>query len=258
MEIITLTNQKGGTGKTTTAHVLACGLVKKNKNVLALDLDPQCNFSYTSGMDPDGANLDICDLFRKPSGDLLLQAITKTAAGYDYIPGSKNFVGADTEFNRTGREFILRDLLEKLQPDKYDYIIIDTPPALGILTVNALTVTDRVIITMNPSIYSVQGLTDLIGNIDTVKKYCNSNIKIDGLLLTLFNGQANGHKSIREALEAAAADLGTKVYKTTIRKSVKIEDYQAAAGNLFTDYPREKVTADYNRFLEEILEPCTN
>lgn len=253
MEIITLTNQKGGTGKTTTAHVLACGLVKKNKKVLALDLDPQCNFSYTSGMDPDGSALDICDIFRKPSGDLLLQAITETAAGYDYIPGSKNFVSADTEFNKTGREFILKKLLTQLPAGLYDYLIIDTPPALGILTINALTASDKVIITMNPSIYSVQGLTDLLGNIDTVKEYCNADIKIDGLLITLFNGQANGHKSILEALQAAAADMGTKVYKTQIRKAVAIEDYQAAAGNLFTDYPRANVTADYMAFIEELI-----
>ena len=253
MEIITLTNQKGGTGKTTTAHVLACGLVKKNYNILAIDLDPQCNFSYTSGMDPDGADVDICDLFRKPSGDLLLQAITETAAGYDYIPGSKNFVSADTEFIKTGREFILQRLLKQLPAGRYDYVVIDTPPALGILTINALAASDKVIITMNPATYSVQGLTDLLGNIDTVKEYCNADIKIDGLLFTMFRTTVKKQKETLNALREAAGDLGTKVYNATIREAAAIDNYQDKGGNLFTDFPRENVTADYTAFIEEFI-----
>ena len=248
MKTVTITNQKGGVGKTTTAHILSTGLLKAGFKVLAVDTDPQTNLTYAAGI--DGAENDLYGLFRRESSSL--QAIRPTAAGFDIIPGSLNLAGADMEFTQAGREYILREALEPIK-EKYDFCIIDTPPTLGILTINALTASDCVIVPMGADVFSLQGLSQLQGLIENVKKYCNPALMIDGLLLTKYNPRAVINKQLKESLEQVARKIGTRLYKTYIREAVAVKEIQFLQADIFTEYPEANVTKDYQAFIDEFL-----
>ncbi len=246
-KIITVTNQKGGVGKTTTAHALASGLQSRGYKILVIDLDPQSNLTYTLGI--ENPEYTIYELFTdeaKPE-----QAIKKTDQG-DIIPGSLFLAGADMEFTKPGREYILKEIIEPLQ-EQYNYIIIDTPPALGILTTNALTASGSLIIPMGADIFSLQGLSQLQGLIENVRKYCNKNLLIEGLLITRYNGRIVLSRELKEVMEDAALKLNTKVFNSVIREGVAIREAQALQTDIFTNTPKANVTKDYNKFIDELL-----
>lgn len=250
MKIITVTNQKGGVGKTTTSHTLSAGLVQKGFKVLAIDADPQMNMTYTSGIDLNSIVVDLYDLFKRTNSSL--QAVRTTGAGFDIIPGSLSLAGADMEFTSAGREYILKEALEPLK-EEYDFCIIDTPPTLGILTVNALTASNEIIVPMGADVYSLQGLSQLHGLIMNVKKYCNPTLKIEGLLLTKYNKRAIISKQLRKSLEDVAIQLETKVFSTEIREAVAVRESQFLQVDIFTHYPKSNVAEDYNSFINEFL-----
>ena len=147
--IVTVINAKGGVGKTTTAYAMCCGLEHLGYKVLAVDLDPQCNLSFTSGALE--APADVYTVFTKKTPTK--KAIVKSEQGYDIIAGSLNLAGADLEVTNVGKEYILQEALEEVKKD-YDYIVIDTPPTLSLLTVNALTSSNKVIVPMSADVYS--------------------------------------------------------------------------------------------------------
>ena len=251
MKTVTLTNQKGGVGKTTTAHILGIGLQRAGFRVLVVDTDPQTNLTYTAGIEPEETQFDMYDLFKgKATAE---EAILHTAAGFDMIAGSLNLAGADMEFTKAGREYILKELLEPVA-DKYDYCIIDTPPSLGILVLNALTASDEVIVPMGADVYSLQGLSQLHGLFENVRKYCNPALTINGLLLTKYNPRANISKQLKDTLHNVAEQLHTKVYGSQIRKAVAIEEVQFLQSDIFKEYPAANVTADYQQFIDEFIE----
>lgn len=251
MEVLTITNQKGGVGKTTTAQILATGLTHLGKWVLTVDLDPQQNLTFSAGLNPDEADKDIYNLFR---GDCVssLQAVKKSPQGFDIIPGSLGLAGADMEFTKPGREYILKEILEPIK-ENYDYCIIDTPPVLGVLTVNALTASDKIIVPMGADVFSLQGLSQLQSLITNTRKYCNPGLKLDGLLLTKYNPRAVINKSLKESLEQVAKKLETRLYKTCIRESVAIKEIQFSQTDIFTAYPKHNLTKDYQSFISEFL-----
>lgn len=252
MKVITITNQKGGVGKTTTAHVLSCGLAGRGFRVCAVDLDPQTNFTYTAGIMPGAAQPTLYELF-KGSATSSLQAVKPTEAGFSIIPGSLDLAGADMEFTQTGREFILKGILQPLK-DNFDYCIIDTPPTLGILTVNALTASDRVIIPMCADIYSLQGLSQLQGLIQNVRRYSNPDLIVSGLLLTRYNPRAVINRQLRDSMWQIARNLDTMLFASAIREAVAVKEVQFLQGNIFKDYPKANITRDYNSFINEFLE----
>ena len=170
MKTITLSNQKGGVAKTTTAGALASGLSKKGFKVLAVDLDPQCNLALGSGADILNMDQTLYDVFKGTAE--LSGLISGTPMGYDLIAGGLSLAGADMDFTQTGREFMLREALDEIRAD-YDFCIVDTPPTLGILTVNALTASDGVIIPLTADLYSLQGLSQLNLLIERVRKSSN-------------------------------------------------------------------------------------
>lgn len=250
MKTVTLTNQKGGVGKTTTAHILSSGLVKAGFRVLVVDIDPQTNLTYTAGIEPEETQFDLYDLFKGEAA--AAEAILQTAVGFDMIAGSLNLAGADMEFTKAGREYILKELLEPVAGN-YDFCIIDTPPALGILAVNALTASDEVIVPMGADVYSMQGLSQLHGLFENVKKYCNPALTINGLLLTKYNPRTNINKQLKESLHDVAGLLQTKVYSTQIREATAIKEVQFLQSDIFKEYPTANVTADYQQFIDEFL-----
>ena len=246
--IITITNQKGGVGKTTTAHALATGLTIKGYKTLIVDMDPQANVSYTMGIDE--AENTIYDVLKGQVSSL--DAIQKTEHG-DILPSTLLLAGADMEFTSTGREYLLRDALEPLK-DSYDYIIIDTPPQLGILTVNSLVASDNIIITMGADIYSLKGLTQLYSTYMSVKKYCNHELSISGLLLTRYNNRTIINKDLREVMKDHAKQLGTKLFDTAIREGIAIREAQALQTTIYDHAPKSNPAKDYLSFIEEYLQ----
>lgn len=246
--IITVTNQKGGVGKTTTAHAIATGLSHRGFKTLLVDLDPQSNLTYTMGA--DGSTPTIYELF---NGEIKspFTVIHHMEHG-DIIPGSLLLAGADMEYTKPGREYILKEILEPLK-ESYDYIIIDTPPALGILTINALTASNSLIIPMGADIYSLQGLSQLKGLVDNVKKYCNKDLSVDGLLITRYNKRAIISRNLKDVMQDTAKQLETKVFNTVIREGIAIKEAQAMQTTIYDNSPNANVTQDYSSLLDELL-----
>lgn len=244
---LAIINQKGGVGKSTTAEALAAGLTLKGYSVLSIDLDAQGNMSYTAGAKTDGATALGVLTGEIPARD----AIQHTESG-DIIPASKALAGADAFITDTGKEYRLREALEPIRGE-YDFIIVDTPPALGILTINALTACDSVIIPAQADIYSLQGIEQLAETIKPVKKYTNPDLTIEGILLTRYSSRSVLSREVAELAEQLAAKLGTKLFKTTIREAIAVKEAQISQRSLYSYAPKAKVTEDYSRFTAEII-----
>jgi chromosome partitioning protein len=180
------------------------------------------------------------------------QAITSVKQGFDIVSGGLTLAGADMDFTQTGREYMLREALKEVSDD-YDYCIIDTPPTLGILTVNALTASQTIIIPMTADIYAIQGLSQLQGLIKNVRKYCNPDLSIAGLLLTRYSERTVISRDLKRYIEEAAQRLETKLFQSTIREAVAVRESQLIVSDIFTESPKSKVAKDYNDFIDEFL-----
>ena len=248
MEVIAIVNRKGGVGKTCTCQALGAGLIRKGYSVLYVDLDSQTNLTYGLGARADRLNsMDVL------TGDATAQeAIQHTPQG-DILAGSESLAGADATIKDTGKEYRLKEALEDLG-GAYDYVIIDTPAALGTLTVNALTAANSVIIPVQAEIYSLQGIGQLHQSIEAVKKYCNHDLYIRGILITRYNGRAIISRDMQSNLEEAAAQLNTSLYSTPIRECVSIKEAQASQQDIYSYAPRSNAAKDYEAFIEEFME----
>lgn len=244
---LAIINQKGGVGKSTTAQALAAGLTLKGYKVLTVDLDPQGNTSFSLGAKKDGATALGVILEEVTAADAMQQ--TKYGA---VIAASRALAGADAYLTEIGKEYRLKEALEPVA-GFYDYILIDTPPALGILTTNALTACDGVIIPAQADIYSLQGIADLADTITPVKKYCNPALTIEGILFTRYSSRSAFNKELAELAGELAANLGTKVFHTVIREAVAVKKAQAVQQSIFDYDPKAKVTDDYRALVEELL-----
>ena len=244
---IAVINQKGGVGKSTTALAIGAGLSLKGYSVLFIDLDAQGNLSYSLGADTKGYNA--MGVLERP--ETAKEEIQHTPQG-DIIASSPKLAGADKLLEETGKEYRLKEALESLQ-GAYDYIIVDTPPALGILTINALTACTGAIIPAQADIYSLQGIAQLNSTIETVKKYCNPSLSIMGIVLTRFNGRSIIRREVAEMLERTAEQLHTKLYTSKIRECTALVEAQATKQNIYSYAPRSNATADYKALVDEIL-----
>ncbi len=245
--VIVIANQKGGVGKSTTALALWSGMRQKGFRTLLVDLDPQCNTSYAAGI--VGAELTAYELLKGKAA--ISETIIQTLQG-DIIPSDPGFANMDLELNVTGKEYRLKEALSNIESN-YDYIIIDTPPALGILTVNALTAADTIIITAQSDIFSVHGLGQLYSTIDTVRNYCNPKISISGILLTRHNPRSILSRDMNIMFEETAAKVNTRVYKTIIRECISIKEAQINQQDIFTYASKSNAVKDYLEFIEEVL-----
>jgi chromosome partitioning protein len=246
MEVIAVINQKGGVGKTTTVNAIGEGLILKGYKALYIDLDAQGNLSYTLGATTNG--LTAMDLLQGKPAQATIQ---RTEAG-DIIASSPSLAGADTIITATGKEYRLREALEPLSA-LYDYCIIDTPPALGILAINALTACTGAIIPAQADIYSLQGISQLHNTIETVKKYCNPALVIKGIVLTRYNSRAIISREVADMIQQAAGQLQTKLYTAKIRECTAIKEAQATQQSIYNYAPRSNAAADYTALIDEIL-----
>lgn len=246
MKAYVIAAQKGGVGKSTTAHALAQGLRNKGFSVLAIDLDPQGNLSYTMAA-KDGTNAhDV--LMGKASAS---EAIQHTSNG-DIIPASEALSGADIELHQVGKEYRLREALQSIR-ELYDFAIIDTPPALGILTINALTASDELIVPSQADIYCLRAMGHLHNTVTAVQRYCNPSLVFSGILLTRHSSRSILSREVAEMLEDTAARIGTQVFGTIIRENVAIREAQAKQMDIFSYAAKSNAAADYLDFVNELL-----
>lgn len=250
-KVIAIINQKGGVGKSTTAAAIGAGLLLRGLRVLFVDLDAQGNLSYSLSADATGltglSSLDVLEGRAEA-----LKAVQHTGQG-DIIASSPALAGADTVLTQVGKEYRLREALEGLE-SAYDVIIVDTPPALSILTINALTACEGCIVPAQPDMYSLQGIQQLYGTLQTVRKYCNPSLKVMGILLTRYNGRAVISREIAEMLEETASKMETRLYHTRIRECTALKEAQAVKESIFSYAPRSNASADYRALIDEIME----
>lgn len=245
--IITVTNQKGGVGKTTLASALLCDLRDRGQRVLGVDLDPQGSMSFSLGLDIDNCTT-IYDVFR---GQTPVDEAIASSEGIDLLPANILLSAAELEFNRPGREFLLRNQLSKVA-DRYDFIIIDTPPALNVLTVNAYVASDALIIPMIPEILSLLGVSQIKETIETVQHCYNSKLRVLGILLNKFNSRLTLNREVREMADQIAHQLNTKVFETVIRASVVVAEAPAHGESVLTYAPKSKPSVDFRQLVTEI------
>lgn len=248
-KVISVSNQKGGVGKTTTTCTIAAGLKKRGFRVLAVDLDPQGNLGFSVGADTE-TSATIYDVLK---GEVKLQFAIQRMPAMDIIISSILLSGIELEFTNTGREYLLKEALRPVQ-DMYDYILLDTPPALGILTINAFTASDTIVVPMLSDIFSLQGIAQLYETVERVRKYCNPNLSIAGILLTRFNPRTLLSREVRGTAELIAEDLHIRVFGAFIRSSVVVSEAQSVQQTLFDYAPRGSITRDYDKFITELLE----
>lgn len=248
MEIIVIANQKGGAGKTSTAAALWYWLNKHGFPSLAVDLDAQANLSYTAGADIRG--ITVMDVLK---GENINNAIQKTDGG-DIIPAGYSLNSADITLTGKGKESLLKKSLAKLSKD-YRYVIIDTEPHLGILSLNALTAANKVIIPTQADVFSLQGISQLWQNIrEVIKLGVNPSLVVDGILLTRYSKRASLSKEMKALLETTAQKMHSKLYRATIREAVAVKESQASQTSVFELSPQpSKVIADYEEFITEFL-----
>lgn len=249
-KIITVTNQKGGVGKTTVAAALLCALQQRGQRVLGVDLDPQGSLSFSLGLDIENC-VTIYDVFTGRASIDQAIATSDTAEGIDLLPANILLSAAELEFNRPGREFLLKNHLA-LVADRYDYIIIDTPPALNVLTVNAYVVSDELIIPMAPEILSLLGVSQIKETIETVQRCYNSRLRVLGILLNKFNPRLTLNREVRDMADQIARQLNASVFQTVIRSSVSVAEAPAHGESVLSYAPAAKPSLDFQELVTEI------
>ena len=247
MEIIAIICQKGGVGKSTTAHAIGAGFAQRGYRVLLVDLDAQGSLTSIVGASAEGLTvLDVLQRKCKP------QAAIQRASGYDIIAASEG-LAAESVLTQTGKEYRLREALQPLSKS-YDYAILDCPPSLGILSINALTAANSCIVPVQADILSLQAIRQLEGTIEVIRKYTNKSLKVRGLLITRYSGRAVLSREAAEMLAAEAEAFGTKVFSTRIRENISIKEAQAMRQDIYSYAPKSNGAKDYTALIAEILE----
>lgn len=251
--IITINIQKGGVGKTTTAHELASNLKEKGYRVLAVDLDQQQNLSSIAGAKLVGF-YNIYDLLK---GDCEFEDCIQECTHYDIAVAGKKLSEAEKEFSQWDDVYRLDIAVKEYNiKDKYDFIIIDTPPNLGILPSMALSAADYVLIPVEASASGAQGLGQLYERIEKVRhpeRGTNKDLKIAGMLLTMFSARTRFTQHIRIQLERVAQEMNTKIFSTFIRPAIAVKESQGWKKSLTAYDPKSKPAMDYKTLTEELL-----
>lgn len=248
--IIAITNQKGGVGKTTTAINLAAALASKGVRTLVVDMDPQANSSM-SFLDIHELPKSVYDALTEPN--VHLTDVIRPAEKVESLFIAPSTIAlAKIEAKLIGEldsHFRLKDELQAIQ-DQFDYVIIDTPPTLGIITVNALVAATHVLIPIQASYFALEGTDDLLETIDKIKVRANPQLQILGALITMYDKRTLLAKDIYEQIQHV---FGTKVFETVITKSVRLEESPAYRESIFTFAPRSTGAYEYYRLSEEVL-----
>ena len=248
-KIISITNQKGGVGKTTTSINLAASLVKRGKRLLLIDMDPQGNATVGCGVNSNEIEHTVYDLLLLETS--AKEAITKSDSGVDIIAANGDLAGAQVELlNEIGREMRLQKALRAIDDD-YDYIFIDCPPALNVLTINALVASNSVMIPMQCEYFALEGLSALISTVRKIRESLNPQLKIEGLLRTMFDGRNSLSNEVSKQLQT---HFGDKVYQTIIPRNVRLAEAPSYGEPAIIYDPASKGAQAYLALADEVLQ----
>lgn len=254
-KVIAIANQKGGVCKTTTALALCKGLALKGYRVLAIDMDAQSNLSVCCNIDTSDEAPTVYNLLIRDGKYTIDEVIQHSERGFDVIPSNTLLYGADTTITGIGKEHRLHEAIEGVM-SRYDFIILDTPPNLGLATVISLRASDEVIIPATGSMYDVRGVMRLNESISEIRKYLgHPDLKVMGILLTKFETRTTANRQMREIVEQSIAPaLNTTLFNTFIRTTTAVKDAQIELEDIITYAPTSTAGQDYLAFVDEVIE----
>ena len=243
-KVISISNHKGGVGKTTSVINIGAGLNKLGKKVLLIDLDPQANLSQSLGLQDQERTI-----YGALRGEYSLEPL-EVLKGLDLIPSTLDLSGAEVELSgEAGREYILKELITPLR-GSYDYILIDTPPSLGLLTINAFTASDEILIPLQAQYLALQGLSKLMEVIDKIKKRLNKGLKIGGVFITQYDSRKVLNREVVTTIED---HFKGGVFKTKIRDNIALAEAPAQGLDIFRYQPKSYGAEDYLSLCKEII-----
>ena len=252
---IAICNQKGGVGKTTTALNLGAGLAREGRRVLLIDSDPQSDLTASAGIEADAVEKSLGRLMYlatenyKPS---VRDTVIHHFEGFDIIPSNLDLSSMEIRLvNAMSREKVLHNLLKEVKPD-YDYILIDCMPSLGMLTINALTAADSVIIPVQAQYLPAKGMTQLLRSIDMVRSHTNEDLKIDGIVMTLVDGRTNLAKDVINAIRTNYG-MHIRIFDTQIPAGVKAAEASKTGGSIFAYDSECKPAKAYEALTKEVI-----
>lgn len=242
-KVISISNHKGGVGKTTSTINIGSGLAALGNRVLLIDLDPQANLSQSLGITHPGSTI-----YGALRGEYALEPI-EVFKDVDVVPSSLDLSGAEVELSaEAGREYILKELLEPLRAS-YDYILIDSPPSLGLLTINAFTASDEVLIPLQAEFLALQGLAKLLEVIEKIKKRLNKALEVGGVFITQYDSRKVLNRDVASTIEAHFKE---KLFKTRIRANVALAEAPSVGRDIYTYAPKSKGAEDYFSLSKEV------
>ncbi len=248
-KIISVSNQKGGVGKTTTALSLSAALGVLEKKVLLIDMDPQSNATSGLGINSNEASLSSYDLIigNAKASNIVIQT---SSPNLDLIPAKIDLVGLEIEIvNESSREYLLKNALEKIK-EKYDFIIIDCPPSLGLITLNALTCSNSVIIPIQCEYFALEGLGKLLNTIKGVQKVHNPNLSLEGILLTMFDSRLRLSNQVKQDVKKHFENI---VFNTIIPRNVSLGEAPSHGESILMYNATSKGSKSYLKFAQEIV-----
>jgi chromosome partitioning protein len=260
MRIIALMNQKGGVGKTTTTVNLGAALAEAGQRVCLIDLDPQAHLTINYGVDPSPEMVSLYDVMVEGRG--FLEAVRKIDDNIAIVPGSIDLAAAEIELvSVIGRETILKEKLETAQHD-FDYILLDCPPSLGLLTINALALASEVIIPMQAHFLALQGVAKLLETVQLVSKRINPKLKVSGIALTMFDAQTKLTSEVVNELQSFIESAkgqplpwaGARIFKSKIRRNIKLAESPSFGQTIIKYEPTSNGATDYRALAREVME----